>query len=168
LAFIALGPNATFGVIATPAFGVSLSGGLSSQALRLGVTASYFPQRRANSAEQPVLAAVMDLRTLALWACWMNRLSGALRGGACGVTELGAIGARGEGATRVHSQTKLWGATGLGGVLLLGLGRDFDFGLEAAAMLPWGRPEFVVAGARIHEPSPAVGGVRALLEARFR
>jgi hypothetical protein len=168
LGFLALGSSTALGVIPTPAFGVSLTGGLSSSALRLSVTASYFPQRRATSAEQPGLSAVMDLRTLSLSGCWMHGLARRLRAGACGIGEWGAVRARGEGATRVYSETQPWAATGLGGVALLGLSPDFELGLDAGLLVPWGRPKFLVANAQVYQAWPAVGSVRALLEVRFR
>jgi hypothetical protein len=52
--------------------------------------------------------------------------------------------------------------------MLLGLGREFEVGLEAGLLLPWGRPTFLRANTEIYQPSAAVGSVRALLEARFR
>jgi hypothetical protein len=134
----------------------------------MSVTVSYFPQRRATSSEKPELSAVMDLRTLAVWGCWIHGLGRRLRAGACGIGEWGAIGARGEGATRVYNETQPWAATGLGGVMLVGLGRDFDLGLEAGLLVPWGRPKFLVVDAEVYRPSAVVGSVRALLETRFQ
>jgi hypothetical protein len=164
--FVELGPVASWGVIPSPALGVSLSGGFDFRSWRVSVTGAYFPSRHAQAAGSAASAA-FELRTIGASLCYSQRLTEGLRLGPCLLSDFGSVAALGEGVDAPQGDTKRWGSTGLAALLRYASRRAFELGVQASLQLPWGRPEYWLAGSRVYDPSAVGLGLRGFVGVRF-
>ncbi|MGC4094789.1 MAG: hypothetical protein QM756_44105 [Polyangiaceae bacterium] len=145
---------------------MSLSGGFDRGALRAQLTAAYFPARREDSTSVPAASAVFELRRLEIAGCWWPPLR-SLRLGPCLISEFGSVLARGEGVSSPHAATKRWAASGIGAIVSVSGPKSVDFGVQASALVPWGRPDFFLGGQVVHRPASVALGLRGFLGVRF-
>ncbi|MFZ5892647.1 MAG: hypothetical protein ACOY0T_16430 [Myxococcota bacterium] len=166
LPLVELGPLAAWGALPSPAFGVSLTGGFDLSHWRWLITGSYFPGRRASLAGTNGSAS-FELRTLAATVCWLPEAFRNMYLGPCVTSEFGSIAARPEGVDFPSDDTKRWGASGAGVLLRFASRRAFEFGLQSSLLVPWGRPEFRLAGSILHQPAALTLQIRGFLGVRF-
>jgi hypothetical protein len=137
--------------------GVFAGAALSRRWARLDGTIGWLPSRET----APPLAGRFQLAFGAVDACfaptWRNR---ALR--ACGGAELGAYWAAGVAVRRPGSATTLWRAGRASVGALIGLGGALSLCLEATAVFPFSRPQFVLDGASPVYQSARVAGRLAI------
>lgn len=164
--FVELGPVASWGVIPSPALGVSLSGGFDFRSWRVSVTGAYFPSRHAQAAGSAASAA-FELRTIGASLCYSQRLTEGLRLGPCLLSDFGSVAALGEGVDAPQGDTKRWGSTGLAALLRYASRRAFEVGVQASLQLPWGRPQYWLAGSRVYDPAAVSLGLRGFVGVRF-
>ena len=148
------------------AFGVSLSGGFDVHSFRVSVTGVYLPARH-QSLPNTGASAAFELRMLAAALCFSPALSESFRLGPCLTSEFGSVAALGEGVDAPHGDTKRWAASGIGALLRFSSRRAFELGVQPAFELPWGRPEFWLAGTQVHKPAWLNASLRAFVGVRF-
>ncbi len=140
--------------------GMGFGAGLVGRRWRMELQGTYGLRRDqvAYLASQQNTYGRFSIFTGALAAC-LNLGSTALAFGPCAITEAGFVSVDGYGATHRFSQRAPWAALGAGGYLSFAVGRHLLALLQADAMVPVWRPEYVFRDLPgVVYQAPAVGG----------
>lgn len=136
--------------------GIAAHAGITGSNLRLEAEgAAFFKSRLALEQGR---SADFELFSGALLGCVDNSF-GAVRAGGCAGFELGKLSGEGNGVSDPHLGSSLWqaGRVELGGYYPLG--HELWLTVRVGAAIPFSRPEFVLDGIPIYQPSAL--GLRA-------